>query len=125
MGGSDMIDENSKCSCLGYNLDKLIQPNILILLAKKKLHGYSIVKELEKKDLFKGESPDNTGVYRALKKLEENGFVQFEWDTEGTGPAKKIFTITKQGRSCLSNWGVTLENYCTMINQIIDDIKNI
>lgn len=31
-----------KCSCKGYNLDKLLQPNVLILLAKQELHGYLI-----------------------------------------------------------------------------------
>lgn len=118
-----MIGANEKCSCLGYNLDKLIQPNILILLSKGSLHGYSIVKELNYKGLFKDERPDNTGVYRALKKLEGNGFVEFEWSTEGGGPAKKIYTITQAGRKCLANWGETLESYCLMINQLIDDIK--
>jgi DNA-binding PadR family transcriptional regulator len=88
--GAKMISTNEKCSCLGYNLDKLVQPKILIPLMRKKLHGYSIV-----------------------KKLEEKAY------------AKKVFTITEKRRECLSNWGTTLENYCAMINIIVDDIKSI
>ncbi|NLM08925.1 MAG: PadR family transcriptional regulator, partial [Clostridiales Family XIII bacterium] len=65
----NQIDAGEKCSCRGYNLDKLIQPNILIILAKQSMHGYSIIQELERKNLFVDERVDNTGVYRALKTL--------------------------------------------------------
>lgn len=120
-----LIDENIKCSCRGYNLDKLIQPQILILLANKNLHGYSIIQELENSNLFSTEKIDNTGVYRALRILEEKGMVRFEWVLDESGPAKKNYMITDKGIECLNNWIHTLENYKKSIERIITDAKDV
>jgi DNA-binding PadR family transcriptional regulator len=117
-----LIDENIKCSCRGYNLDKLIQPNILIILAKQNLHGYLIIQELEK-NLFYEEKIDNTGVYRALKILEEKEMIRFEWVLEESGPAKKNYMITEKGIECLKNWVDTLDNYKLSIEKIILDAR--
>lgn len=120
-----LIDAKVKCSCKGYNLDKLLQPNILILLAKQNLHGYSIIQELENKNLFYGERADNTGIYRTLNHLEEKGLIQFDWELENTGPAKKVYHITDVGLECLSNWIGTLVNYKNTIDTIITEAKSI
>ena len=117
------IKEDVKCSCKGYTLDKMLQPNILILLAKKDLHGYSIIRELEKKNLFQGEKADNTGIYRALRTLRDKGMVRSEWDVDGAGAAKKIYNITDLGRVCLKNWIKTLEEYRGTIETMIGDAK--
>lgn len=120
-----LINENVKCSCLGYNLDKLLQPSILALLAKHEMHGYLIIQELEKKSQYNGEKIDNTGVYRTLKTLEDREMVSCEWALEETGPAKKIYKITDKGLECLNTWIKTLENYKKFVEQIIEDIKEI
>jgi PadR family transcriptional regulator PadR len=120
-----LIDKKAKCSCKGYNLDKLLQPNILILLTQQNLHGYSIIQELENKNLFNGEKADNTGIYRTLKVLEDKGLVQSQWELESAGPAKKIYNITEEGRDCLSNWIDTLETYRKTIDTIIEEAKEI
>ena len=119
------IDKKNKCSCKGYNLDKLIQPNILILLSRQNLHGYSIIQELENKDIFHGEKLDNTGIYRTLGTLEEKGLVRFEWELENTGPAKKVYHITAEGLDCLANWVGTLETYRKSIDCIINEAKTV
>ncbi|HAF60401.1 MAG TPA: transcriptional regulator [Clostridiales bacterium UBA9856] len=121
----NQIDASEKCSCRGYNLDKLIQPNILIILAKQSMHGYSIIQELERKNLFVDERVDNTGVYRALKTLEDREMIRFEWITEKSGPAKKNYMITEKGFECLENWISTLEDYKKSIETIIEEGKNV
>lgn len=123
--GLSLIDENIKCSCKGYNLDKLIQPQILTILANRKLHGYMIIQELENNNYFCDEKIDNTGVYRALKTLEDRGLVRFEWVLDGAGPAKKNYMITDKGLECLNIWIDTLENYKKSIERIIEDAKNV
>ncbi|RNC29363.1 MAG: hypothetical protein AWM53_00716 [Candidatus Dichloromethanomonas elyunquensis] len=118
-----LIEEKLKCSCRGYNLDKLLQPSILIILAKQKLHGYLIVQELENRNLLHGEKADTAGIYRTLATLENKGRVQFEWDLQGTGPAKKTYKITESGLECLSNWIQTLQDYRKTIDLIIEEAK--
>lgn len=115
----------AKCSCKGYNLDKLIQPNILILLAKQDLHGYLIIQGLEKKNLFQGEKADNTGIYRSLKLMEEKALVQSRWDLEGASSARKVYGITEEGLKCLENWIGTLQSYRDTISQIIQEAESI
>lgn len=117
------IKAKVKCSCKGNNLDKFLQPNILILLAKEDLHGYSIIQELEKKDLFGGEKADNAGVYRTLRILEDRGMVHSEWEVAGEGAAKKTYKITEAGLQCLNNWILTLEQHKRTIEIIINNAK--
>ena len=116
-----LISKKVKCSCKGYNLDKLLQPNILILLSGQDLHGYLIIQELENKNLFHGEKADSTGIYRTLKILEDKGLVKSEWDINGAGAAKKIYKISVAGKDCLANWIKTLEEYKKTIEIIIED----
>lgn len=123
--GLNLIDKNTKCSCKGYNLDKLIQPQILTILAQQNLHGYLIIQELEKNNVSKDEKLDNTGVYRALKTLEDREMVCSEWLYEETGPAKKNYKITDKGMECLNTWIYTLEDYMKSIEKIVADAKNV
>jgi len=118
-----LIKKKEKCSCKGYNLDKLLQPNILTLLATRDMHGYVVIQELENLDLFMGEKIDKTGIYRTLKHLEERGLVQSQWDLEDTGPAKRIYRINAAGRECLANWISSLEAYQAIIGTVVESAR--
>lgn len=118
-----LISDMSKCSCKGNNLDKLIQPIILTILKRGDLHGYKIIKELEEKSIFLNSTPDNTGIYRTLRSMEERKLVISDWDTFGGGAAKKIYKLTEEGSICLKNWIDTLEQYKEIIEIILQDAK--
>lgn len=115
--------DKDKCSCKGSNLDRFLQPNILVLLAHENLHGYSIIQRLENDKRFMCEKFDSTGVYRTLQSMEERELVVSHWDIEGTGAAKKTYRITPCGLNCLSNWLVTLIEYQKSITGLINEIK--
>ena len=117
------IKKTEKCSCKGYNLDKLLQPNILSLLATRDMHGYVVIRELEKLDLFRGEKIDNTGIYRTLKRLEEKGLVQSQWDVEDAGAAKRVYQINNAGKECLANWIENLEAYKVIIDTVLESAR--
>jgi len=112
-----------KCSCKGSNLDRFLQPKILVLLAHENMHGYSIIQRLENEKPFMCEKFDSTGVYRTLQSMEARGLVVSNWDIEGTGAAKKTYKITPGGLDCLSNWLVTLREYQKTITGLIDEIE--
>lgn len=122
-----LLTDMKKCSCKGNNLDKLIQPTLLTMLAKVEegMHGYRIMEELGNKNLFSQKTPDSTGVYRTLRTLEERNLVISKWDVSGTGPAKKIYSITNVGRECLEQWIYTLQQYKETIDIILKDAKNV
>ena len=100
-------DEDLKeCAELGKSLNRLSQPTILTLLAAtdKPMHGYIIVQQAAHSPMFGGKKPDATGIYRALKRMEEAELVTSEWETPEEGSAKRLFTLTDKGRHCLRRW---------------------
>lgn len=123
--GQSLITDMKKCSCTGNNLDKLIQPTLLTMLAKEEegMHGYKIMEQLGSKSLFSQKIPDSTGVYRTLRTLEERNLVISQWDVSGTGPAKKIYKLTNEGRKCLEQWVDTLKQYKENIEIILKEAK--
>ena len=100
-------DEDLKeCAELGKSLNRLSQPTILTLLAAndKPMHGDILVQQAAHSPMFGGKKPDATGIYRALKRMEEAELVTSEWETPEEGSAKRLFTLTDKGRHCLRRW---------------------
>lgn len=114
-------DEDLKqCVELGKSLSRLSQPTILTLLAlsDEPMHGYMIVKKAANSPMFGGKKPDATGIYRALKRMEEAGFVTSEWDMPQEGAAKRMFSLTDKGRSALRRWIDALACYTLTIEEL-------
>ncbi|MEA5018798.1 MAG: PadR family transcriptional regulator [Gordonibacter sp.] len=114
-------DEDMKeCAELGKSLNRLSQPTILTLLADsdKPLHGYVIVQQAANSPMFGGKKPDATGIYRALKRMEEAELVTSVWDTPEEGSAKRLFSLTDKGRSCLRRWIDSLACYQVTIEEL-------
>ncbi len=99
------------CPCTGNNLEKLIQPTILTLLAAEDLHGYSLGQKLQESCMLQGRKPDLSGVYRTLRLMEQRGLVTAEWKVSDQGPAKRRYGITAEGLECLQTWIKTLTEY--------------
>jgi DNA-binding PadR family transcriptional regulator len=99
-------DELAECAQLGKSLSRLSQPTIMAILARspEPLHGYLIVRRAAESPMFGGEKPDPTGIYRTLKRMEQAGYVVSHWETPETGIAKRLFTLTDAGRTCLRRW---------------------
>ena len=114
------------CPCQGKNLDKLLQPLILCILAEGgAMHGFAILKEIARIPRFEDKMPDATGVYRYLKKMESSGLLTSKWELEeldDAGKPRRIFSITQEGRSCLANWAVALTDYENYIHQLVEQI---
>ncbi len=114
-------DEDLKeCAELGKSLNRLSQPTILTLLAAsdKPLHGYVIVQQAAYSPMFGGKKPDATGIYRALKRMEEAELVTSEWETPEEGSAKRLFTLTDKGRHCLRRWIDALACYQLTLQEL-------
>ena len=70
-----------------------------------------------------GVAPDSMGVYRLLKRLEDQGLVAHAWNDSEEGPAKRVYELTTSGRHCLTQWIHTLEAYQFNIMQLVDMIR--
>ena len=120
-----MTKNDMTCSCRGGNLDKFIQPHILVILSRRPMYGLEIIGELEKMDMFIGHSPDPTGVYRYLKKMEADGQLSSEMKAEGPGKRlNRVYTITDEGKRCLMSWAVALGQYSVDIIGLVTEIED-
>jgi PadR family transcriptional regulator, regulatory protein PadR len=87
---------------------------LLVMLKDRHLHGYEIMKELREK--FDVVSDPGT-IYRALRQLERKGYIASRWDPNDQGPARRVYTVTDEGRAALQLWGLALEQYRTNLEQ--------
>ncbi len=113
-------DDLKQCAELGKSLSRMSQPTILAVLARSEepLHGYVIVQRAAASPMFGGKKPDPAGIYRTLKKMEEAGFVTSAWDTPSSGAAKRLFSLTDEGRSALRRWIDALACYTATIQEL-------
>ena len=113
-------EELIECATLGKSLSRLSQPTILTLLAAndKPMHGYIIVQQAANSPMFGGKKPDATGIYRALKRMEQAGLVESHWETPEAGSAKRLFELTDKGRTCLRRWIDALACYKLTIEEL-------
>ncbi len=113
-------NELKECEELGKSLSRMSQPTILAILAESgsPLHGYRIVKLAASSPMFGGNKPDAAGIYRALKRMEEQGLVTASWDTPDSGTAKRMFSLTEKGTDCLRRWIDALACYCLTIQDL-------
>lgn len=91
------------CECPGFRVERFVQPCLLLLLARKRAHGYELLEELRSL-FFQEEALDPSLVYRSLRKMEEDGLILSEWITSGPGPARRVYTITEEGKVALNLW---------------------
>ena len=75
---------------------------ILLLLAKDPMHGGALQAVLKAR--FPALKADSAAVYRALPQIEKNGELASAWDTSGSGPAKRVYRLTKAGWDKLAFW---------------------
>ena len=83
--------------------ERYIQSSILMALKIKSSYGYELIKEISQFDFVEGQAPPGM-IYRHLRDLEENGLVSSEWQTEGAGPAKRVYHLTQEGSEVLDYW---------------------
>ncbi|WP_040204651.1 helix-turn-helix transcriptional regulator [Neobacillus jeddahensis] len=91
-----------------------VLPFILLLLSKVSLHGYELSHKLE---AFGFKTLDQGNLYRMLRQLEKDELVSSEWDTTGSGPAKRRYSITKAGVTYLKGYAHQLESYQSILDQ--------
>jgi DNA-binding PadR family transcriptional regulator len=58
--------------------------------AEGPVHGYRIAQRLDGRSMFANGEPGHAGIYRALKAIEEEGYVFSKWDLGESGPARRL-----------------------------------
>lgn len=80
------------------NIERFVEPCILLILSKGSSHGYGLIEDLEK---HCGEKVDIGNLYRTLRRMEMNDWVTSSWDKNEFGPDRRVYTITEDGQEFL------------------------
>jgi poly-beta-hydroxybutyrate-responsive repressor len=59
-------------------------------------------------------------VYGTLRQLEKTGLVSSFWDTSESGPARRMYSLTKAGDLFLSGWIDVLSNYQKVLREALE-----
>ena len=85
---------------------QFLQPWLLLLLVRRPSHGYELMERLSVEE---GAPDADPGViYPLLRQLEADGLVVSSWDTEGRGPARRLYEVTPEGVEYLHAWAVNI-----------------
>ena len=92
-------------------------PWVLLVLKQWDLHGYLILQQLNRMGFT---DVDHATLYRELRRLEKEGFVASEWEVGGSGPARRVYSITDAGEQMLRGWTDVVSGYQKMITGFFD-----
>jgi PadR family transcriptional regulator, regulatory protein PadR len=100
----------------------LLSSSLLAYLRRWNAYGYQLVQELGKSGL---PSFDSTTVYRTLRQLEKAGLVSSFWDTSESGPARRMYSLTKAGEAVLDLWLDLFGRYQKILHSALDSLDNL
>ena len=99
----------------------MLEPALLLLLHHGPAHGYTFLDQLGEFGLA---DLNPSVVYRALRDMEERGWVTSTWDEEETqGPPRRVYQITELGDQVLAQWAQDLEESKRRIDHLLNVYK--
>lgn len=99
----------------------MLSSSLLAFLRRWNAYGYQLVQELGKSGLA---NFDSTTVYRTLRQLEKAGLVSSFWDTSESGPARRMYALTKAGETFLDIWIDLFGRYQKVLHSALDKFEN-
>lgn len=75
----------------------------MLSLKIKPSYGYELIQGISRFGFIDGHVPPGM-IYRHLRVLEETGLLFSEWETDGAGPAKRVYRLTSEGMEVLGFW---------------------
>jgi PadR family transcriptional regulator PadR len=96
---------------------RFVEPTLLLLLHYGPAHGYTLIEQLGEYGLA---DIDPSAVYRALRDMEERGWVISSWEEEQTqGPPRRVYRLTTLGDEVLGWWTQDLHETRDMIDHLL------
>ena len=94
--------------------------NVLLLSLIDELgsaYGYQLIKEVEKRSRGFFLLKEGT-IYPALRKLENEGLIQGEWQELPNGQGRRYYRMTQKGKETLRKKIAIWQNFTTAVNLI-------
>ncbi len=111
-GAADPADEPEPL--FGWPPRDFLAPFVLLAVSLQRSHGYVIEDYLRALGLF---GITMSTLYRTLRQMEKDGFLESTWEPGPTGPARRVYTITDAGHVWLDSSAAMLNAYRETIDR--------
>jgi PadR family transcriptional regulator PadR len=91
-----------------------LAPFVLLAVSLQRSHGYVIEDYLRALGVF---GITMSTLYRTLRQMEKDGFLESTWEPGPTGPARRVYTITDAGHVWLDSSAAMLSAYRNTIDR--------
>jgi PadR family transcriptional regulator, regulatory protein PadR len=109
----DKKNKNQKETVDSISLPKnFLVPFLLLSLKQWNMHGYKLMQVLFDLGFT---TLDSSNVYRILRQLEKESYIQSSWEHGNDGPAKRIYSITQAGEEYLKTCHSSFTQYQQML----------
>lgn len=98
--------------------ERYLQASILLGLISTSSYGYELISNIQSYGFIEGDAPPGM-IYRHLRQMEEDNLVQSQWETKEAGAAKRIYTITEEGREVLAFWVKFMAGKAEKLNRFV------
>jgi PadR family transcriptional regulator PadR len=98
----------------GWPPRDILAPFVLLAVSLQRAHGYVIEDYLRALGLF---GITMSTLYRTLRQMEKDGFLESTWEPGPTGPARRVYTITDSGHTWLDSSATMLNAYRETIDR--------
>ncbi|CCO24422.1 helix-turn-helix transcriptional regulator [Maridesulfovibrio hydrothermalis] len=106
----------------GGKPQRYVQPSLLMALSDGSSYGYQLIQLIGEYGFLRGDVPPGM-IYRHLRQMDEEGVVESRWDSEGDGPAKRVYSITPEGLEILEAWIIHMERQRDALDNFIKRYK--
>jgi len=107
------------CTCAMGHLNRFVEP-VLLLVLKQNGHsyGYDLLGKLAEHAFTDGRI-EKAVLYRTLRRLEQNGYIESDWETGQSGPARRVYTLTRDGKKHLKEWAEVLAKVASSMTRFV------
>ena len=123
--GAGAADMGARPCCrrnVGGGRGSLVEPAALAALLTKAAHGYDLRREIG--EITGGElGVDAGGLYRVLRRMEEEGFVTSTWVEGDAGPQRRDYELTAEGHEVAEDWVAHLRERERVYGRLADALS--
>ena len=113
------------CTCAMGHLYRFIEPVLLLMIRERgQAYGYDLSGDLADY-AFTDADIERAALYRTLNILEKNKYVTSHWDTKGSGPARKVYSLTKDGEHHLQQWAEVLHKVSKSMSHFVRKVESL
>ena len=92
---------------------------LLKLLAEKDMYGYQISSTLEDRSSNEFKLKEGT-LYPVFYRLEDAGYIEARWETQGRGKPRKYYSLTGAGVAHLEELLVEWKDFVRVVNTLLE-----